>query len=210
MASATGGPTAEAPPPASKGPENSLRAPSARQAAARSRDRAARGKHHRRDDRHGDLLLREHEQLLHGRQLQDAAAVFRAVCDPRGGRDLRDDPWRDRPLDRGHVPVRPDPVLQAQLEPRPGAGPRCDRDAAGVHGRWRAQRLLRRRRRDQLVRRDAGDAVRVRGARADHLSRHARRPRPADSITLPNARHVRRRSSAVAPTRSSSGRWGSW
>ena len=48
----------------------------------------------------GDLLLGEHEQLLHRRELRNAAAVLRPVRDPRGGRGVRDDPRRDRPVDR--------------------------------------------------------------------------------------------------------------
>ena len=80
----------------------------------RAPDRAARGQHHRHHDRRGDLLLGQHEQLLHRRKLRNAAAVLRAVRDPRGGRGVRDDPRRDRPVDRGDVPVRADHLLQAE------------------------------------------------------------------------------------------------
>ena len=58
------------------------------------------------------------DQLRHGRQLQVAAAVLRAVRDHGGRRGVRDDPRRDRPVDRRGVPVHAVRVLQAS--PRRG------------------------------------------------------------------------------------------
>ena len=114
-------------------------------------------------------------QLLHLGELQDAAAVLRAVRDPRGGRGVRDDPRRDRPLDRRHVSARPVSLLQALRDRRPAARPGRDRRADRLYGGRPDQRLLHGDRRHQLVRGHARHAVRAGGADAGDLPRRARR-----------------------------------
>ena len=147
----------------------------------------------------GDLLLGEHEQLLHRRQLRNAAAVLRAVRDPRGGRGVRDDPRRDRPVDRRRCTCsRRSSTTSWTPRSACRSGSSLIGRAARLRGGRRGQRLLRRGHRDQLVRGDAGDAVHLRGAVADHLQRHAGR----DAGGQVPRRHVRKGVRRRAPTRS--------
>ena len=152
---------------------------------------APRGQRHRHHDRGRGVLRGDHGRVPDVGELQDAAALLRAVRDPRGRRGLPDDQRGDRPLDRRGLPVHAVPLLRGPRLWACRSCRRCRWRMLGVHARGRHQRRLHGGRRHQLVRHDARHAARAPGLHADHLRRRA--GRHAGHVGHGRADHVRER-----------------
>ena len=111
----------------------------------------------------------DHLELRLDLELQVAASVLRVPRDHGRRPGVRDDPRRDRPVDRRALSVHAVRVLEDQRG-RGASGPERDPGDGGRDADRRDQRLLRRMGWDRLVRRHARDAVLSRRGHADRLA----------------------------------------